>query len=296
MLNRSATILLATSVALSGCAPPWQNLRQVQGPAIADIITPMDAALGCLRGRIMPGLNFAVGAIPDLTGREQYNDGGAGRFVTQGAGDMVQSALFKAGVSLVNRRETAVTLMEAQWGIRNIQQQAPAHLLITGSINSLDFIPGGGAVATIGGIGPRYRQNRILIGLDLVMTNLQTGQIVGSIALHKQIYADEIGFTTARIQGGTVVDVDIGAMRREAVHNALRVMLQLATFELLTQAMPPEEYRDCRMLIDPGVGGVSGIRTTGEEDDRLTDDRPYEAGKFTRSHAAPTPPRPEVPE
>ena len=296
MLNRSVTILLAASVALGGCAPLWQNVGQVQGPAIADIVTPLDAALGCLRGRIMPGLNFAVGAIPDLTGREQYNDGGAGRFVTQGAGDMVQSALFKAGVSLVNRRETAVTLMEAQWGIRNIQQQAPAHLLITGSINSLDFIPGGGAVMAIGVVGPRFRQNRILIGLDLVMTNLQTGQIVGSIALHKQIYADEIGFTAARVQSGTVIDADIGAMRREAIHHALRVMLQLATFELLTQAMPPKEYRDCRMLIDPRVGGVTGIRTTGEEDSRLTDDGPFESEKFSPDHATPTPRRPEVSE
>ncbi|WP_219907841.1 CsgG/HfaB family protein, partial [Cereibacter changlensis] len=206
----------------------------------------------------------AVGSIPDLTGKEQYNDGGFGRFVTQGAGDMVQSALFKTGARMVNRRETAVTLMEAQWGIRDIQQQEPAHLLIAGSINSLDFIPGGGAVATIGGVGPRFRQNRILVGLDLTMTNLQTGQIVGSISLHKQIFANEIGFTAARIQGGTIVDADVGAMRREAVDYALRVMLQLATFELLTQSMPPEEYEGCRSLIGDALGSVNGVRTTGE--------------------------------
>lgn len=84
---------IALLAALSGCtgiAPHDKNAKLVQGPPIADVQTPFDQALTCLNGKISPRLRFAVGIIPDLTGREQYNDGGAGKFVSQGAGAYAQ--------------------------------------------------------------------------------------------------------------------------------------------------------------------------------------------------------------
>ena len=258
---------IALLAALSGCtgiAPHDKNAKLVQGPPIADVQTPFDQALTCLNGKISPRLRFAVGIIPDLTGREQYNDGGAGKFVSQGAGEVVQSALFKAGVSLVNRRDQMVSTNEASWGIRTMRQQVPADFYVSGSINSLDFIPGGATYAVIGGIGPRYRQNRILIALDLSVTNATTGQIVANIPLQKQIFADEWGITGARFAGNTLVDADAGVQQREPLNFALRQVLYLATFELLTQLMPVRQYAECRSLIDDGAGEVTGPGTTGE--------------------------------
>ncbi|TDQ54600.1 CsgG/HfaB family protein [Phaeovulum veldkampii] len=256
--------LLAALSACTGIAPHDKNAKLVQGPPIADVQTPFDQALTCLNGKISPRLRFAVGIIPDLTGREQYNDGGAGKFVSQGAGEVVQSALFKAGVSLVNRRDQMVSTNEASWGIRTMRQQVPADFYVSGSINSLDFIPGGATYAVIGGIGPRYRQNRILIALDLSVTNATTGQIVANIPLQKQIFADEWGITGARFAGNTLVDADAGVQQREPLNFALRQVLYLATFELLTQLMPVRQYAECRSLIDDGAGEVTGPGTTGE--------------------------------
>ncbi|PQO22723.1 HfaB protein [Rhodobacteraceae bacterium WD3A24] len=250
---------------LVACAGPAHDLELLQGPAIADIVTPFDDALVCMEGRIDSRLAFGVGGIPDQTGRDQNSGEGTARFVTQGAGDIVQSALFKAGVTVINRRDMGAAAMEAQWGLRDLSNQRPAHFVITGSINSLDFIPGGGAFVSVGGVGPRYRQNRILVGMDLAMTNNATGQVVANIALRKQIFADEFGLMVARFMDDTVVDVDFGGSRREAVHYALRQMLQLATFELLAQMMPPERYRDCREMIDARMGSIEGDRTTGEQ-------------------------------
>ncbi|MCH8466169.1 MAG: hypothetical protein LAT78_06320 [Roseinatronobacter sp.] len=249
--------------------PSNRDVDLVEGPPIVDVITSFDEALSCMQGRISPSLTFAVGQIPDNTGKEQHNDGGTGRFVTQGASDIVQSALFKTGVTLLNRREMSIILGEGQWGIRDVRAMTPTNFYISGSINSLDFIPGGGSFLSVGGVGPRYRQNRILIALDLSVTNTQNGQIVASIPLQKQIFADELGITSARIFGTTLIDFDAGAQQREAVNFALRQMLYFATFELLSQMMPARTYAECRDLISDTMGSIEGERTSAESVERL---------------------------
>ena len=62
-----------------------------------------------------------------MTGRESYNDGGAGKYVSQGAADIVQSALFKSGVTIVNRRSMGIPQTEARWGLRDIKGQMPVN-------------------------------------------------------------------------------------------------------------------------------------------------------------------------
>ena len=233
----------------------------VAGPPIRDVNTAFDNALACLKGRIDPRLAFAVGAIIDHTGKEQLTEGGAGKFITQGAGDIVQSALFKAGATVVNRRDPRVMSVEVQWQIRDPRKIRPASYYITGSINSLDFIPGSGAEVTVAGIGPRYRQNRLLVGLDLALTNADTGQIVANVPLQKQIFSSEAGIAVGRFFGETLVSLDIGGKEREALHYALRQMLNLATFDLLTQLMRPQSYAACRREIDGAHGEVAHTGT-----------------------------------
>ena len=196
----STALALMLVVAVGGCTPPApgqntpfaKNAKLPKGPPIEDIVTPFDHALNCLSGKIPTGATFAVGNIEDSTGKQQLTDMGSGKFVTAGAGDIVQSALFRAGVQVVNRRDPSIGLLEHNWGIRNLKDLAPADFYITGSINSLDFIPGGGYDVEIAGIGPRQRQNRVLVGLDLALTNAYDGRVVANVPLQKQIYTSEI--------------------------------------------------------------------------------------------------------
>ena len=246
----SSVLALAGCVSVPGIAPAQKNAGLVSGPPVNDIITPFDNALTCLSGRVNPKLTFSVGAILDQTGKEQFTEGGSGKFVTQGAGDIVQSALFKAGLTVVNRRDPRVMETEVKWGLQSAKKVIASNFFITGSINSLDFIPGGGFDAKIGGIGPSYRQNRILVGLDLFMTDARTGRIVANVPIQKQIYASEFGFGIGRFIGETLVTIDAGWKEREALHFALRQMLNLGTFELLTQVMSPKNYVSCREQID----------------------------------------------
>ncbi|PJE33234.1 Curli production assembly/transport component CsgG [Pseudooceanicola marinus] len=266
----------AALVALAACTPPSKNLDLLEGPPIEDVVTPIDQALHCLDNRISNKLAFSVGPIPDLTGRESYNDGGAGKYVSQGAADIVQSALFKSGVTIVNRRSMGIPQTEARWGLRDIKGQMPVNLFISGSVNTLDFIPGGGMSLGVRGVGPQYRQNRILVGMDLAVTNAANGQVVANIPLQKQIFSDETGAFTHRFFGTTLVNMDAGVQRREALNMALRQMLYLATYELLTQLMPPEKYEECSALIAEDVGAVSGTKTSGEQLAMLQDARDAE--------------------
>ena len=241
------------------------NVKLLEGRPIADVRTGFDDALNCLRGKIPSGVVFGVGQVLDATGKENFSEGGAGKYVTQGAGEIVQSALFRAGVSVVNRRDSSVTINEANWGIRDIKRQVPVNFYISGSINSLDFIPGGGGLATVAGIGPRYRQSRILIALDLSLTDAFTGRVVASVPLQKQIFTSEMGVGINNFFGTTLVQLDAGGMHREAMHFALRQMLHLATFELLGQIMEPDVYAGCRAQISEGIGAVSHTGTADPE-------------------------------
>lgn len=246
---------MACCIALVGCAPGMvtgraDNARLIQGPPIQDITTPFDTALSCLSGKIPEGATFAVGVIADNTGKEQYADSGTGKMVTQGAGDMVQSSLFQAGVRVVNRRDPNIPIAESNWGLRNMGDQTAADFFISGSINSLDYIPGGGASVRIAGVGPEYRQTRILIGMDLALTNAFNGEVIANIPLQKQIFANETGLSAGRFFGNTLVDIDAGAMQREALHHALRQMLSYATLDLLAQVIDPATAQDCMSRIN----------------------------------------------
>ncbi|MBI1172346.1 hypothetical protein GC209_13170 [bacterium] len=240
-----------------------ENAALVQGPPVQDVVTAYDSALSCLRGKVPHNVFFGVGTVVDATGKESFNDGNAGKFVTQGAGEMVQSALFKAGVSVVNRRDDAITIAETNWGIRDIKRQVPVNFYLSGSINSLDFIPGGGFAVQVAGVGPRYRQSRILVALDMTMTDAYTGRIVASIPLQKQIFTSEVGGSNNSFFGATLVQLDAGGMKREAINFALRQMLSLATFEVLGQVLDQGSYAPCKALIDAADGGVT---TSGTSD------------------------------
>ncbi|MBV7410604.1 hypothetical protein [Maritimibacter sp. DP1N21-5] len=136
---RAAALFLAC-LSLSGCvgldkavAPADRDVGFPDGPPIRRLVTPYDNALTCAGGRVPDGLSFAVGAINDATGKETYADGGAGKMVTQGAGDMIQTALFTSGVRVLNRRDPSISATEHNWGIRDITSMEPANLYITGS-------------------------------------------------------------------------------------------------------------------------------------------------------------------
>ena len=262
----SLSAVIVFSQLLAGCTGMALSNKEpaslVQGPPITDIFTPFDMALSCLKGQLRNDVSFSVGAILDQTGKDVVTNGGSGKMVTQGAGDMVQSALFQAGVSLLNRRDPRIIESEAKWGIRDPRQIQASDYYVTGSINSLDFIPGGGFDMQVGGVGPSYSQTRIMVGLDLSLTDTRSSKVVANVSLQKQIAAQDYGINAGRFAGHTLLNIQIGKGEREATNFALRQMLNLATFELLSQVIPPSTFESCRAAIPPEFGRLSLTRSS----------------------------------
>ena len=269
-LNRKKISFVGISIIfgqlLTGCtglAPSNRKpVKLVEGPPITDIFTPFDMALSCLKGQLRSDVSFSVGAVLFQTGKDVVTNGGSGKMVTQGAGDMVQSALFQAGVSLMNRRDPRIIESEAKWGIRDPKQIQASDYYVTGSINSLDFIPGGGFDMQIAGVGPNYSQTRIMVGLDLSLTDTRSSRVVGNVSLQKQIAAQDYGIGAGRFAGRTLLNIQIGKGEREATNFALRQMLNLATFELLSQVVPPPVFQSCRAEIPPEFGQLNLTRSS----------------------------------
>ncbi len=262
----SVSALVIFSQLMTGCTGMAVSNKKpvslVQGPPITDIFTPFDMALSCLKGQLRSDVSFSVGAILDQTGKDVVTNGGSGKMVTQGAGDMVQSALFQAGVSLLNRRDPRIIESEAKWGIRDPRQIQASDYYVTGSINSLDFIPGGGVDMQIGGVGPNYSQTRIMVGLDLSLTDTRSSKVVANVSLQKQIAAQDYGLSAGRFAGHTLLNIQLGKGEREATNFALRQMLNLATFELLSQVVPPATFASCRAQIPSEFGQLSLTRSS----------------------------------
>lgn len=258
----SALVAANLLTACTGMTIPLKKQAElVQGPPVTDIFTHFDLALMCLKGQFRNDVAFSVGAILDQTGKDAITNGGSGKFVTQGAGDMVQSALFQAGVTVLNRRDPRIIESEAKLGIRNPKLIKPTDYFITGSINSLDFIPGGGFDMQVSGVGPAYSQTRIIVGLDVSLTDAKTSQVVANVSLQKQIVAQDYALNSGRFVGRTLLNVQIGAGEREATNFALRQMLNLATFELLSQVIPPSSFAECRAKIPAEYGHLKLSRS-----------------------------------
>ena len=243
----------------TGCTHNLHNMPLVEGPkAVSNIETPYDDLLACL-DKTWKGEKFSigVGSITDETGKFSIGDAGTGKFITQGAGDIVQSALMQTGVvKVVNRRDPRVMDMELKYG-RSLRWLASDYH-ITGSINSLDFLPGAGIDATVYGVGAKYRQYRMLVGMDLALTNTYTSEVVGVANIFKQIIADEMGAGVGRFFGSTLVSIDIGNQNREAIHFATRNMLKLAVYTLISDLYKVQE-NGCSDIVEEVKGVVSGL-------------------------------------
>jgi curli biogenesis system outer membrane secretion channel CsgG len=291
-----AILLAGAAVMFAGCAavtPPSIPAPLLTGPPVQTISTPYDTALACLQKMAPAAQNkytLAVGDVADRTGKISMDEGGTGNFVTQGAGDIISSALMRAGiVNVVERLDTRVLLFEQKQAqdkflgdgvsrvieLPNGQRQEVAYrgiqagivrgsdFYILGSINSLDFgVVSGGGEVSIAGVGARARQFRAVVGLDLRVVHTQSSRVVSATSLQKQIVGTEVGAGVGRFFGDYLVEVDIGEKRNEPLQMALRSMLQLAVFDLLTDL---HGIKGCREEIEAleRSGQVSGPPNRG---------------------------------
>jgi hypothetical protein len=113
-----------------------------------------------------------------------------------------------------------------------------------GAITSTDFLPGGGAQAGIFGASFSHTQNRAFTSLDLRAVRMPNGasrggKVIANTVVTKQIAQDGTHVSFTRYMGPlaqpTLVNLEVGEDRREAMKYSTREMIDLATADVLAQ-------------------------------------------------------------
>jgi hypothetical protein len=251
--------------------------------------------LQCVATRLSRGqrsVPFGVIAAPDRTGKANIAGNDAtGAFNTQGAADMLASSLGRAGVRIVEIgpeyraildwsnlkasqgligdgvKRTEISIVKDEAGkdkevshdIPNIPLRKgtvfPVRYGVYGSIDALDFIPGGGVSAGAYGASAGYNQNRANLRIDLRLVEMPVGdnvggRIIATTTVQKQVVNDGVNISLSRYFGSAspvLVNFEAGAQRREALQDSTGDMLDLAIADLLEQVFlkrhsPCENY------------------------------------------------------
>jgi curli biogenesis system outer membrane secretion channel CsgG len=227
----------------------------------------MDAALECVN-RSLPSdfdMRLAVHSLPDRTGVNDYD--GPGAYVTQGAELMMISALAKAGARQVNRTATSIAewelsqamekrlgegskvmVNEVPVGFRPIQvgyYLGSTHT-IYGGITELDFdLVSDGIEAQVAGVGGKARGYYISIGLDVIVADSRSTEIVLARSYRKQVWGQELEANLFRFwdigSGGDDIgefgvelfDLRLGRQQNEPIHQSVRWVVEQAAYEVV---------------------------------------------------------------
>ncbi len=251
---------LVGGTALGACSPATNSTQQaspLQGPPVTDNHTPYTVCLAALAAN--PAQNrptVAVGLIADKTGKRAYDSLNDSTELTQGASEMMISALFKTKqVNLAERLDPRVALAEQQLIEQKLIKKparvvdvAPAHFLVLGALTELNYnIQSGGERLFIAGIGGSRRAAVINVGIDLRVVDVNSFGTVYVTSLQKQIVGVEHEAGVYRFFGDRFVEFDSGEVRNEPLQLGVRSVVELAVYQILTEGLglPAQENEGC---------------------------------------------------
>ena len=263
--NVSKTLASSGFFALSACSQSvtiGENVPPMVGPPVTDNNTPYTACLFELAKE--PRTNrptIAVGVISDKTGKKSIDSINDSTELTQGVSEMMISALYKTRqVNLAERLDPRIALAEQQLvkedyikrptGDVNI---APAHFLVLGALTELNYnIMSGGERGFIAGVGGGRRVAVINVGLDVRLVDMRSLGTAYVTSLQKQIVGEEYEAGIFRFFGEQFVEFDTGSIRNEPMQLGVRSVVELATYQILTEGLglPAQHKQGCA----PGGG------------------------------------------
>jgi|GEM_PF-6110393 len=289
IIQPSIFVVLA-GLGLGGCTswtPMFREVAPVVGPAPYVNRTPMNPALFCLRGatRATPDLRIGVADFVDGSGASMGDNDVSGRYFSQRPDLMLIVALAKTGVRLVNRTSTAV----AEWEMRQAMDRrlgdgkqvvvgqtrfdyrpvrAGAFLgsthYINGAITEVNWsLSNNVEEAGLLGATMGRRTYRVSIATDVVVTNSLSTELLFARSYSKQLVGYETGAGVFRFMDAAILpkarvelfQANIGQKQNEPVQQALRWMIELASYEVISILTGGDG--NCDALV-PGLNEESG--------------------------------------
>lgn len=259
-----AIIAIAASLSLAACTTtdPLRDGGAGEKPVFTYAVTSNDTPYSqCLRswGTITSskGLpRFAVGEIADKTGQMNFDDSGTA--LSQGASEMVMSALYKTGkVALVERLDLRIPLAEVKLAEQDRLDRSidgygalPASdFIVVGAITELNYnILTGGAGLYVQGIGGGKRMVLINVALDLRVIDSKNFAVRYVTSLQKQVYGVEVQANIFRFFGDTLLELEAGKVQNEPLQLALRSISEMSVYQIMTEFLGLPATEDCGLV------------------------------------------------
>ncbi len=262
MFSRATSIITCTLFILTGCAPgqPMDANNSGVRPAFSYHVTNNDTPYSqCLQHfREIPANNlpiFAVGEVADKTGQINYDENG--HALTQGASEMVISALAKTGkVHMVERLDLRIPLAEVKLSEQKKLSRNPleygqlpaSDFIVVGALTELNYnIVSGGAQLFVRGMGGGARTVVVNVALDLRVIDSRNFAIRYVSSLQKQILGYEVEANVFRFFGDTLIEFDAGAIRNEPMQLGVRSVAEMAVYNIMTEFLKLPEAPGCSL-------------------------------------------------
>lgn len=227
--------------------------------AVTNNDTPYSQCLEDLRDISVKNLPvFAVGEIADKTGQLNLDENGHGHALTQGASEMVISALAKTGkANMVERLDLRIPLAEVKLSEQkrltrtlNDYGKFPASdFIVVGALTELNYnIVSGGSQLFIRGIGGGARMVVINVAMDLRVIDGRNFAIRYVSSLQKQIVGYEVEANVFRFFGDTLIEFDGGAIRNEPLQLAVRSIAEMSVYQIFTDFLKLPVAKGCSLV------------------------------------------------
>jgi curli production assembly/transport component CsgG/holdfast attachment protein HfaB len=265
-LSKSLLGLFASASILAGCQTggyySTAYVEPLSGSPVHTNNTPYTACLvNMASAKTEKKPSLTVGHISDKTGQKDYAKYTDSAELTQGVSEMVISAFFKTRqVTLTERLDIRVPLAEQQL----VQSKAisgpvakmnviPSNFVVLGALTELNYnISSGGARLFVAGNGGGVRKAVINVGLDLRLVDVRSFRTLYVTSLQKQIIGYEVEAGIYRFFGEQLIEFDAGAVKNEPLQLGVRSVVELATYQILTEGLgfPAGEDEHCKPGMD----------------------------------------------
>jgi curli biogenesis system outer membrane secretion channel CsgG len=267
MLSRNHSIRAFAMILAVFSAPGCTQMMDVSGQgagvkpnfsyAVTNNDTPYSQCLQKLKDIPVNNLPvFAVGEISDKTGQINIDDNG--HALTQGASEMVISALAKTGkANMVERLDLRIPLAEVKLAEqKRLSRDLSAYgklpasdFILVGALTELNYnIVSGGSQLFVKGIGGGGRMVVINVAMDLRVIDGRTFAIRYVSSLQKQIIGYEVEANVFRFFGDTLVEFDAGAIRNEPLQLAVRSIAEMSVYQIFTDYLKLPEAPGCGLV------------------------------------------------
>jgi curli production assembly/transport component CsgG/holdfast attachment protein HfaB len=259
---RRFILSLLPFTALASCAGMAPGDATGVKPLVVYPVTSNDTPYSqCLRRlQSVPAGNlpvFAVGEIADKTGQIAYYDK-AGNNLTQGAAEMVMSALYKTGkANLVERYDLRLPLAEVKLaeqhrlnrGIESFGKLPASDFIVVGALTELNYnIVTGGVGLRVAGVGGGTRMAVVNVAMDLRVVNARNFSVAYVSSLQKQIYGYEVQADVFRFFDTTYLELEAGHVRNEPLQLGVRSVAEMAVYQIMTDFLRLPRDPSCALV------------------------------------------------